>query len=192
MSTADTGTARTDAAQARPRAASLEVDPSLEAEFEKATAYALTDDDIERGEVVGVCRILRVLTEPKAARDLGSTRRWSRPTTPTTTTSASTPFVAPSTLEGREGYWDGVEVGDALPAMVKAPLPVTEIIAFHAGGYGFVPYGLRASRVAPRAASGSRPSTSGTSRGSGTSLSACTGPRSGPGRSVTRRPTTTG
>ena len=31
--------------------------------------------------------------------------------------------------------------------MVKGPLTVTEIIAFHAGGYGFVPYGLRASRV---------------------------------------------
>ena len=31
--------------------------------------------------------------------------------------------------------------------MVKGPLTVTEIIAFHAGGYGFVPYGLRSSRV---------------------------------------------
>ena len=29
--------------------------------------------------------------------------------------------------------------------MVKGPLTVTEIIAFHAGGYGFVPYGLTAS-----------------------------------------------
>jgi hypothetical protein len=31
--------------------------------------------------------------------------------------------------------------------MVKGPLTVTEMIAFHAGGYGFVPYGLRASRL---------------------------------------------
>ena len=31
--------------------------------------------------------------------------------------------------------------------MVKGPLTVTEMIAFHAGGYGFVPYGLRSSRV---------------------------------------------
>jgi len=44
-------------------------------------------------------------------------------------------------------YWDDVEVGDALPAMVKGPLTVTEIIAFHAGGYGFVPYGMRGSQV---------------------------------------------
>jgi hypothetical protein len=31
--------------------------------------------------------------------------------------------------------------------MVKGPLTVTEIITFHSGGYGMVPYGLRASRV---------------------------------------------
>ena len=47
---------------------------------------------------------------------------------------------------GREKrYWEDVNIGDALPAMVKGPLTVTEIIAFHAGGYGFVPYGLRSS-----------------------------------------------
>ena len=40
-----------------------------------------------------------------------------------------------------------MNVGDKLQPMVKGPLTVTEIIAFHAGGYGFVPYGLRASRV---------------------------------------------
>ena len=32
--------------------------------------------------------------------------------------------------------------------MVKGPLTTTEVIVFHAGGYGFVPYGLRASRLA--------------------------------------------
>jgi hypothetical protein len=31
--------------------------------------------------------------------------------------------------------------------MVKGPTTITEMIAFHAGGYGFVPYGLRSSRV---------------------------------------------
>ncbi len=34
-----------------------------------------------------------------------------------------------------------------LPPMVKGPTTITEMIAFHAGGYGFVPYGLRSSRV---------------------------------------------
>jgi hypothetical protein len=40
-----------------------------------------------------------------------------------------------------------VQVGDELPPMVKGPTTITEMIAFHAGGYGFVPYGLRSSRV---------------------------------------------
>src|SRR5262249_40612285 len=44
-------------------------------------------------------------------------------------------------------WWEDVAVGDELQPMVKGPLTVTEIIAFHAGGYGFVPYGLRSSRV---------------------------------------------
>ena len=35
-----------------------------------------------------------------------------------------------------------------MPGMAKGPLTVTEVIAFHAGGYGFVPYGLKSSRLA--------------------------------------------
>ena len=31
--------------------------------------------------------------------------------------------------------------------MVKGPTTITEMIAFHAGGYGFVPYGLHGQRV---------------------------------------------
>ena len=33
-------------------------------------------------------------------------------------------------------YWEDVEVGDKLPEYVKGPLTVTELIVFHAGGYG--------------------------------------------------------
>jgi hypothetical protein len=44
-------------------------------------------------------------------------------------------------------FWEDVTIGDELQPMVKGPLTVTEQIAFHAGGYGFVPYGLRASRL---------------------------------------------
>ena len=44
-------------------------------------------------------------------------------------------------------YWEDVSVGDELAPMVKGPTTITEMIAFHAGGYGFVPYGLRSSRV---------------------------------------------
>ena len=77
-----------------------------------------------------------------------STRRSNPRTTPTRTTSASTRSTRRSSPRGAEKrYWEDVDVGDELPPMVKGPLTVTEIIAFHAGGYGFVPYGLRSSRV---------------------------------------------
>jgi hypothetical protein len=47
-------------------------------------------------------------------------------------------------------YWEDVTIGEQLqlPPIVKGALTTTEMIAFPAGGYGFVPYGLRASRLA--------------------------------------------
>jgi hypothetical protein len=44
-------------------------------------------------------------------------------------------------------FWEDVNVGDELPPMVKGPTTTTEMIVFHAGGYGFIPYGLGASRL---------------------------------------------
>jgi acyl dehydratase len=101
-----------------------------------------------RGAVVGVYRILRVLTERKAARERGKYTKLE----PATYTDADLERIdaiyAQEKPRGREKrFWEDVSVGDALPPMVKGPLTVTEIIAVHAGGYGFVPYGLRASRV---------------------------------------------
>jgi acyl dehydratase len=100
------------------------------------------------GEVLGVYRILSVLTERKASRQRGkyadiepahySDADYER-------IDAIYESEAPRGAEPR--FWEDVEVGDAMPPMVKGPLTVTEIIAFHAGGYGFVPYGLRSSRV---------------------------------------------
>jgi len=44
---------------------------------------------------------------------------------------------------GREPRWfEDVSEGDLLPRRVKGPLRTTDIIAFHAGGYGFTPFGL--------------------------------------------------
>jgi len=102
----------------------------------------------QRGSVVGVYRILRVLTERKAARERGKYTKLE----PAVYTDADIERIdaiyAQEKPRGREKqYWEDVNVGDALPPMVKGPLTVTEIIAVHAGGYGFVPYGLRASRV---------------------------------------------
>lgn len=102
----------------------------------------------QRGEVVGVYRILRVLTERKTARDKGKyadlePARY----TDDDYERIDAIYAAERPLGPEKRWWEDVSVGDALPDMVKGPLTVTEIIAFHAGGYGFVPYGLRASRV---------------------------------------------
>lgn len=102
----------------------------------------------QRGEVVGVYRILRILTERKAARDKGKYAD----VEPAHYTDADYERIdSIYESEGARGsekrYWEDVQIGDQLPPMVKGPLTVTEIIAFHAGGYGFVPYGLRSSRV---------------------------------------------
>jgi acyl dehydratase len=103
------------------------------------------------GDVLGVYRILRILTERQAARDKGKYAAIE----PAHYTDEDYERIdaiyeaeAPRGAETR--YWEDVQVGDSLPPMVKGPLTVTEIIAFHAGGYGFVPYGLRSSRVGYR------------------------------------------
>ncbi len=102
----------------------------------------------QRGEVVGVYRILRILTERKAARNRG---KYADIEPAHYTDEDYERIDAIYAQEGPRGaekrYWEDVKVGDELPPMVKGPLTVTEMIAFHAGGYGFVPYGLRASRL---------------------------------------------
>jgi acyl dehydratase len=102
----------------------------------------------QHGDVVGVYRILRILTERDTARKKGKYAEIE----PASYTDADYERIdAIYAQEGPRGsekrYWDDVVVGDALQPMVKGPLTVTEQIAFHAGGYGFVPYGLRSSRV---------------------------------------------
>ena len=46
--------------------------------------------------------------------------------------------------------WRSVKVGDGLGIMTKGPLTVTDVICFHAGGYGFVPYAPTVGRLASR------------------------------------------
>ncbi|MFI5040582.1 MAG: MaoC family dehydratase N-terminal domain-containing protein [Acidimicrobiales bacterium] len=102
----------------------------------------------QHGEVVGIYRILRILTERDTARKKGKYAEIE----PASYTDEDYERIdaiyeqeRPRGAEKR--YWEEVTVGDHLDPMVKGPLTVTETIAFHAGGYGFVPYGLRSSRL---------------------------------------------
>jgi acyl dehydratase len=103
----------------------------------------------QRGEVVSVHRMLRVLTERKTAKEKG---KYSSIERASYTDEDLERIGAIYAAERRRGaaprYCEDVTAGDELPPMAKGPLTVTEVIAFHAGGYGFVPYGLKSSRLA--------------------------------------------
>lgn len=105
----------------------------------------------QRGEVLGVYRILRVLTERKTARDRGKYSDIEPATYTDGDLAAIEERYAAETRRGADPrFWEDVQEGEALPEMTKGPLTVTDIIAFHAGGYGFVPYGLPPNRLASK------------------------------------------
>lgn len=102
----------------------------------------------QHGDVIGVYRILRILTERDTARGKGKYADIEPATYTDEDYARIDAIYAQERPRGAEKrYWEDVAVGDALDPMVKGPLTVTEQIAFHAGGYGFVPYGLRSSRL---------------------------------------------
>ena len=69
--------------------------------------------------------------------------------TATRTSHGSTPSTPAEEAAGATPrYWEDVDVGDELPPMAKGPLTTTDMIVFHAGGYGFVPYEPCANRIA--------------------------------------------
>ncbi|MET0579424.1 MAG: MaoC family dehydratase, partial [Ilumatobacteraceae bacterium] len=102
----------------------------------------------QHGEVLGVYRIVRILTERKQSRSRGKYADIAPAHyTDEDYERIDAIYAAEKPLGAEKRYWEDVDVGDDLPPMVKGPTTITEMIAFHAGGYGFVPYGLRASRV---------------------------------------------
>ena len=100
------------------------------------------------GEVLGVYRILRVLTERSKSREKGKYAEIEAAHyTDADYERIDAIYAEERPLGAEKRYWEDVTVGDELRPMVKGPTTITEMIAFHAGGYGFVPYGLRSSRV---------------------------------------------
>ena len=103
----------------------------------------------QRGEVVAVYRILSILTERKTAKKKGKYAEI-KPATYTDEDIAEIDKVyAAEEVRGSETrYFDDVNVGDSLGKMAKGPLTVTDVICFHSGGYGFVPYAPTVGRLA--------------------------------------------
>ncbi len=103
------------------------------------------------GEVVGVYRTLRVETERRKSRSRGKYADIGPADYTDEDYERIDAIYAAEKPHGAERrYWEDVKVGDEMRPMVKGPLTVTEIIAVHAGGYGFVPYGLKSSRLGYR------------------------------------------
>ncbi|BBZ14970.1 FAS1-like dehydratase domain-containing protein [Mycobacterium branderi] len=103
----------------------------------------------QHGEVVGVYRTLVIYTERKKARERGKYSTIEDPSYSKADIAALDEIYAAEKVRGAEPrYWEDVVVGEDMGTMAKGPLTTTDIIVFHAGGYGFVPYGLKTGRLA--------------------------------------------
>ncbi len=103
----------------------------------------------QHGEVVGVYRTLVIYTERKTARDKGKYSSIEEPSYSEDDIEALDAIYAAEKVQGATPrYFEDVTVGDDMGAMAKGPLTTTDMIVFHAGGYGFVPYGLKTGRLA--------------------------------------------
>jgi acyl dehydratase len=103
----------------------------------------------QRGEVVAVYRILQVLTERKTAAKKGKYAAIEPATYTDDDIAAIDAVYEAEQVRGADPRrFDSVAVGDSLGKMAKGPLTVTDVICFHAGGYGFVPYAPSVGRLA--------------------------------------------
>jgi acyl dehydratase len=103
----------------------------------------------QRAEVVAVSRTLAIHTERKRAREKGKYSAIEPARYTDEDLEKLDAVYAEERARGAEPrYWEDVEVGEALQPMAKGPFTTTDMIVFHAGGYGFVPYAPCANRIA--------------------------------------------
>ncbi|MBF6472419.1 MULTISPECIES: FAS1-like dehydratase domain-containing protein [Nocardia] len=104
----------------------------------------------QNGEVVSAARVILIHAERKAAR---SRKKYTiEPASYTAADLARLDEIyAAEHRRGAEPRWfEDVSVGDTLGPIAKGPLTSTDIIVFHAGGYGFTPFAPTTSRLAHR------------------------------------------
>jgi acyl dehydratase len=103
----------------------------------------------QRGEVVAVYRMLKVLTERKTAAKRGKYSAIEPARYTDDDMARIDAIYAAEQVRGAEPRrFEDVAVGDSLGTMAKGPLTVTDVICFHSGGYGFVPYAPTVGRLA--------------------------------------------
>jgi acyl dehydratase len=103
----------------------------------------------QRAEVVATYDVLRVLTERETAAKKGKNLSIQPATYNDEQWQAIEDIYANEQVQGaQKRYFEDVEKGDSLGIQAKGPLTVTDVICFHAGGYGFTPYAPTANRRA--------------------------------------------
>ena len=103
----------------------------------------------QRAEIVAISRTLLIHTERKTARERGKYDEITPATYTDDDIAEIDAIYAAEQARGSETRWfEDVTVGDALTPMAKGPLTTTDMIVFHAGGYGFIPYAPTTNRVA--------------------------------------------
>jgi acyl dehydratase len=102
----------------------------------------------QRGEVVGVYRKRSILSERKAAKEKGKyTTIEPASYTEDDIRKLDEIYRAEKARGAEKRYFEDVTVGELMGTMAKGPLTVTDMIIFHAGGYGFQPYALTTGRM---------------------------------------------
>ena len=103
----------------------------------------------QRAEVVAVQRVIGIYTERNTARKKGKYAAIEAARYTEEELAAIDEVYSNERVRGPEKrWWEDVEVGEELTPIAKGPLTTTDIIVFHSGGYGFVPYAPSANRIA--------------------------------------------
>lgn len=106
----------------------------------------------QRGEIVAVYRLLRIMAERKAAREKGKYKAIeSAHYSKEEVRALDEEYLQEAPRGSKPRYWEDVQEGEAVTPLLKGPLTTTDVFLAHCAGYGFAPYRmLAASRVAAK------------------------------------------
>ena len=125
----------------------IEVTPS-EFAGRKVTRFNRSVKMNQRGEIVAIYTYRLILTERKKAREKGKNLAIEPANYSDEDIAKIDELYANDNPRGADKlFFEDIEVGSPLPDSVRGPLTVTDVVNFHAGGYGWVPYGLRTGRL---------------------------------------------
>lgn len=102
----------------------------------------------QRSEIACIARMIVIATERKKSRERGKNMSVEPASyTPEDIATIDAIYAEEGPRGSEQRFYEDVEIGEALPKMVKGPLTLTDVISFHAGGYGFAPYGIGPARI---------------------------------------------